>query len=620
MSAINITKIKSLTEDWLKVDVNPKTRLEIETLLSNENYQELDKRLSDRILFGTAGLRSKMEAGFSRMNDVTVLQASQGLAKYIKEASSKSDLSIVVGHDHRHNSLRFAELTAAAFLHLGFTVYFLGPDVVPTPLVPFAIDNLHADGGVMVTASHNPAQDNGYKVYWANGCQIIPPHDSGIQKTILANLNPFFEAENNKDWNTKIVFDQFKEKLVYCKDEQMKLYLQAINEKLISPSSSLPMDFKFVYTPMHGVGYEPVSQLVTKLSSNGNFMNVVKEQQSPDPDFPTVKFPNPEEKGAMDLGMQTADTLGLDLVLSNDPDADRFSAAVKSSKTGEWRQLTGNEIGFLFADFVINRLVLQGKDLSKIYLLNSTVSSQMISTMAETMGFNYEDTLTGFKWIGNKAIELEQNGEGFSVPFAFEEAIGFMFSVVHDKDGVSALVVFLQMYAYWKSIGKNAIDVLEEGYQKFGFFKQCNGYYTIPDLKITEKIFTESIRTYYSKVNNTNNSNKFPERIGDEFTVVSWRDLTIGYDSTTSNNIPILPVDKSSQMITVSMKSKDYSELNKEIVRFTVRGSGTEPKLKVYIEARALTEEKSAKLAKLTWDTLKKEWFKPDLYNLKETV
>ncbi|GME76615.1 unnamed protein product [[Candida] boidinii] len=205
MSAINITKIKSLAEDWLKVDVNPKTRLEIETLLSNENYQELDKRLSDRILFGTAGLRSKMEAGFSRMNDVTVLQASQGLAKYIKETSPKSDLSIVVGHDHRHNSLRFAELTAAAFLHLGFTVYFLGPDVVPTPLVPSAIDNLHADGGVMVTASHNPAQDNGYKVYWANGCQIIPPHDSGIQKTILANLTPFFEAENNKEVDLSVI-------------------------------------------------------------------------------------------------------------------------------------------------------------------------------------------------------------------------------------------------------------------------------------------------------------------------------------------------------------------------------------------------------------------------------
>lgn len=563
--------LKKLAEQWLDIDVNKTTRNEIISLLADENWPELDARLSKRIVFGTAGLRAKMEAGFSRINDVTILQASQGLAKYILKFNDTP--SIVVGHDHRHNSKRYADLAAAAFLHYGYKVYYLG--LTATPTVPFAVDQYDADGGVMVTSSHNPKDDNGYKVYWGNGCQIIPPHDSGIQQSILANLHPF-------GWDTDAVFAQHADTLVYCKEELVAKYIAAVTK------DKSATDFKFVYTPMHGVGYEFARQIADKLSPTG--LVAVPEQVDPDPDFPTVPFPNPEEKGALDLAMATADSLGIKLVLANDPDADRFSVAVK---TDTWRQLTGNEIGFLFAQYVVS---LQ-PDLSKVYLVNSTVSSQMIKSMAHVRGFHYTDTLTGFKWIGNKAIELEN--QGYTVPFAFEEAIGFMFDCEHDKDGLSALAMFLQMYQGWTRQGVNPLQVLADGYNQYGYFASLNGYYRTTDVTVFTQIFAQIRQSV-------------PTTIG-KYPVIAWRDLTTGYDSTTIDHKPLLPVDSSAQMITVELDA-DHGET----IRFTARGSGTEPKLKVYIEAKSGSEPRSIQLAKDVWLTLRDNWFHPETNALTE--
>ncbi|ODV84445.1 hypothetical protein CANARDRAFT_8433 [[Candida] arabinofermentans NRRL YB-2248] len=600
--------VYALAQQWLSIDKNPTTRSQIETLVAAHDDITLSQLLSTRILFGTAGLRAKMEAGFSRMNDVTVLQASQGLASYIlsQKLDHKSDHqpSIVIGHDHRFNSSRFANLTAAAFLHYGFKVYFLGPDIVATPLVPFAIDHFKTDGGIMITASHNPKDDNGYKVYWGNGCQIIPPHDSGIQNSILMNLKPFFEDE----WDTNIIFEQFSDNLIHVKDEIVQLYIDTIDSKLIKQSKSLS-GFQFVYTAMHGVGTQFAQQAVSKLCKDPDSMIVlVDEQCTPDPNFPTVSFPNPEEAHALDLAIQTADKHDIKLVVANDPDADRFSAAVKNDD-GQWVQLTGNELGFLFANYIINSLPKESLD--STYLLNSTVSSQMIKSMANKMGFHYEDTLTGFKWIGNGAIDKES--QGFHVPFAYEEAIGFMFSVVHDKDGISALIVFLQMYSEWINKGKNVFEILNEGFLKFGYFKECNGYYVLPNPSITSKIFNETIRTYSSE------GEAYPSKI-ENFDVVSWRDLTTGYESHTTGNKPTLPVDPTSQMITALLKPSDAVDASTESIRFTARGSGTEPKLKVYIEATATTEERAIQLARQVWDLVKQEWFQPEINGLTERV
>ncbi|CAK7891998.1 phosphoribomutase [[Candida] anglica] len=622
--------LDSLVEEWLAIDVNPETREEIFQLQKRAQYEELDKRLSTRIAFGTAGLRSSMQAGFAHMNDVTVLQASQGLVQYLCEnVGNSKDLSIVVGYDHRHNSQRFAELTASCALLRGFKVYYLGSitalsrqslalsktesasfvvcesydSVVHTPMVPFSINHYGASAGVMVTASHNPAQDNGYKVYYSNGCQIIPPHDDGIATSISNNLIPWDGV-----WD---IVEQFTNgiisgKLVNIHEEAHDKYLDAMTALINPPYCQL--DYSFVYTPVHGVGLDIFAKMYRQFFDSKDGFSVALEQAYPDPDFPTVSFPNPEEKGALDIAMQQADKLNRNLVVANDPDADRFSVAVKSSTTGTWKQLTGNEIGFLFAMWTIEQTPKY--DLEKTYLVNSTVSSQVLKSMADYHGFHFEDTLTGFKWIGNRAIELKK--AGWKVPFGYEEAIGYMFGSVNDKDGIAASAIWLQLYQKWfaNNQGKSALDKLVEGYERYGWFKECNGYYKLDDLSKTAKIFQTDIRQSFD--------GDFPNNIGD-LEVISWRDLTIGYDSTTKSHKPKLPTDAKSQMITATVRPKDGSK--DESIRFTCRGSGTEPKLKVYIEAKSnLGEERATELARYCWDTLKTQWFKPEINGLKEVV
>ncbi|KAH3674539.1 hypothetical protein WICMUC_003216 [Wickerhamomyces mucosus] len=550
----------------------------------NGDFRTLEERLGRRLTFGTAGLRAKMEAGFNRLNRVTIMQASQGLASYLlKNHFQNKQPSIVIGHEHRFNSQIFAEITATIFLLKGFKVYYLSSltngNLIPTPLVPFAVDYFQTNGGVMITASHNPAQDNGYKVYWNNGCQIIPPHDLGIAQEIELNLNPIPDC-----FNFEGVSQSKNNDLLYVKEEILTAYILHLNSKIIKNKLT---DLEFIYTPIHGVGLEILSKAVKLLGVKD--LKTVASQADPDPYFHTVSFPNPEENGALNLAFNEADLLGIELIIANDPDADRFSAAVKHN--GQWRQLTGNEIGYLFADYIYSNY---DTTYEKLYFVNSTVSSQMIESMARILEFNYTDTLTGFKWIGNKAIELEQ--QGFNVAFGYEEAIGFMFEGIHDKDGISAALVFLQMAQGWKDQGTNAIEKLHAGFEKFGYFKEYNSYYIVPDLSLTKQIF-DNIRF---------SSNPFPESIGN-YKVTFWRDLTIGYQSNTIDNIPDLPIDPSSQMITVKLSTGN----DLEGIRFTIRGSGTEPKLKVYIEAKSETEERSSWLAQSTWDTLKEKWFQP---------
>ncbi|KAF3993539.1 hypothetical protein FT663_00209 [Candidozyma haemuli var. vulneris] len=618
-------QIDQLVSQWLQVDPNEVSRQEIQTLQAQNDYSTLDSKLSKRIAFGTAGLRSSMESGFAHMNDVTILQASQGLVAYLVSTLEGAPGSIVIGYDHRFHSQRYAEITASVALARGFTVYYLGtanslsdesdPDSNPkddksyvhTPMVPFGIDYYQASAGVMVTASHNPAKDNGYKVYYGNGCQIIPPHDAGIAKSIDENLDPWLDRGV---WNVKGNFAKGLEEknLVLIKDELTQKYVSAVRDQLIQNKS---ISYDFVYTPMHGVGLEILSKIFQQFEAKQSAVDVVPEQAVPDAKFPSVPFPNPEEKGALDLAIARAEAQGFSLVVASDPDADRFSVAIRRRESGDWQQLTGNEIGILFAAFVVEELT-SADDLHKTWLLNSTVSSQLLRSLAEKAGCHFQDTLTGFKWIGNKAIDLKK--EGNLVPFGYEEAIGYMFGVVNDKDGISAAVMWLQLYEAWFSNGKqDPIDKLEKIYQKYGWFKECNGYYKLDDVSKTPRIFNETIRKSYPS------NEHYPQTLG-KFKVVEWRDLTIGYESVTANNVPILPSDPSSQMITAILQPQDATN-NAEQVRFTCRGSGTEPKLKVYIEGRSNQSEESAiKLARACWDTLRDEWFKPKENGIQEVV
>jgi len=578
-------RTKELAEEWLRLDKDKTTIDEMYRLLVEGNGEELDRRLGTRIAFGTAGLRGPMQAGFACMNSLTVIQASQGLAAYLlKTEDEVKRRGVVIGRDARHNSEKFAKLAATAFVAKGIKVWYYE---VPThtPLVPFGVRELGAVAGIMITASHNPARDNGYKVYWSNGCQIIPPHDAGIADAILANLKPV-------SWDTSVVDEPcllVEASLGLVKDRYHKAIQCAAHPGHVEVKMN--PDLRFVYTPMHGVGLPAMKRCVEDLGIASQ-MVVVEAQADPDPDFPTVKFPNPEEKGALDLAMQTADASSLSLILASDPDADRLAAAEKVS--GKWHIFTGNQLGILIASYLLERYP-SSKPRDKLAMLASTVSSRMLQVLAQKEGFYFTETLTGFKWLGNVARQLE--GQGYDVVYAFEEALGYMIpQTVHDKDSISAAAVFLTAISHWASHDLTPYSKLQELYKHVGFFADANTYLISPSPATTTAVFT-AIRSL---------GDAHPERLGKR-KIVRWRDLTVGYDSKSKDHTPDLPVDKAAQMITCELEDG---------ARFTVRGSGTEPKIKLYIECVGESSEEAQGGAQEIADDLLAEWFKPQEYGL----
>ncbi|KAG2026789.1 hypothetical protein GB937_001579, partial [Aspergillus fischeri] len=559
-----------LVQKWLEWDRNPETRAEIEQLQEAGATAELELRLRQRIQFGTAGLRGRMAAGFSCMNSLTVIQASQGLAKYIRD--NHSDIApngVVIGHDARHNSAKFAALAANAFIAMRIPVWYYSESTL-TPSVPFGVTHLRAAAGVMITASHNPAQDNGYKVFGSRFLDFK-------WTTLTAGLEPWPNA-----WNSL-------EAAEYLHAEALQTILPRYTEavwnyaKSTVPSWSSPCPF--MYTPLHGVGGLILPELCRSVGITD--FAAVTEQVEPNPDFPTVSFPNPEENGSLDLAMQSADKEGKTLIIANDPDADRFAAAEKVD--GSWFTFTGNHLGVLLASHLFDSL--EGRnDKSRIAVLNSAVSTDMLEKMARSKGFHFEETLTGFKWMGNIARRLEE--AGYHVPFAFEEALGYMFpDVCHDKDGVTAAMVFLAAEARWRSQGLTPYSKLQQLFKDFGYFETLNNYFRSPSPEITKSLFG-AIR---------NGPYRTQKSLG-SFKILRWRDMTEGYDSGTEDQKPALPIDKSSQMLTIWL-DRD--------VRFTIRGSGTEPKVKVYIESCGASHAQAVDAVCDTFRTVLKEWIRP---------
>lgn len=541
MAATMEEPIQNLAEAWLNQDQDDSTRKEIQDLVAGHNEVELEKRLRKRIAFGTAGLRAQMKAGNAYMNSYTVLQASQGLASYIHEQQDASRglnerVKVVVGYDGRHQSEKFARLAAGAFVAKGLQVLWYG-QLVHTPLVPFAVSHLKAAAGVMVTASHNPKDYNGYKVYWANGCQITAPHDTGIsaaidRETVIVSWDPTIGE------HSPFVASIF--------DETVEAYHQSL-QSLVLPISEGEKEL-FAYTPMHGVGLPYMRRTVELLGFELATMKMVEAQAHPDPEFPTVPFPNPEEHGALDLAIQEADKCECTIVLANDPDADRFSLAEKL-RDGGWQQLTGNQIGMLFASYVLETYT---GEKSKLVMLASTVSSRMLAIMAKKEGFLFKETLTGFKWLGNVAQTLK--AEGYEPAYAYEEAIGFMFpTVVWDKDGIAAAAVFLAARQKWRQEGLTPWQKLQELYKAYGYFEDANTYFITPSPDVTEQVFKD--------IRASGPNGGVPEMIG-KHKILRWRDLTVGFDSAGEDGKPDLPVDASAQMITCELKN----------VLFTARG------------------------------------------------
>ncbi|GIH89590.1 phospho-sugar mutase [Planobispora siamensis] len=506
-----------LAQAWLAQDPDPQTRAELETLLSGGDEAALRDRFQAKLEFGTAGLRGELGAGPNRMNRVTVMRAAAGLAAVLGP-----DRHVVIGYDARHNSDVFARDTAAVLTGAGLRASLL-PAPLPTPVLAFAVRHLGADAGVTVTASHNPPRDNGYKVYWGDGSQIVPPIDAEISAAIDA-VGPVSElplgSPADPGWTD-------------LGEEIVAAYLDAV--------TLLPLgedrDLRVAYTPLHGVG--GLTLTAAFLAAGFASPATVKAQADPDPDFPTVSFPNPEEPGAMDLALELAGQIDADIVLANDPDADRCAVGVPLPGGG-YRMLTGDEVGALLGEHVI-------RSTSGDRLVATTiVSSSLLGKIAAEYGVRYAETLTGFKWI-------MKAGEG--MVFGYEEALGYSVGSetglpVHDKDGIGAALTVAGLAAGARREGRTLLDLLDDQARRYGLHATSQLSVRVADLSLIAGAMAR-LRA------------DPPAELGG-CAVESAEDLSAG-----AGGLP--PTDGLRYVLAGG-------------ARVVVRPSGTEPKLKCYLE------------------------------------
>ena len=508
---------------WAAADPDPATRAELEALVVEGVTDELADRFDGTLEFGTAGLRGALGAGPNRMNRVVVLRAAAGLAAYLRDHGATDGDSVVIGYDARHNSDVFARDTAEVVTGAGLKAYML-PRPLPTPLLAYAIRDLGCAAGVMVTASHNPPQDNGYKVYLGDGSQIVPPADEEIAARIaavgaVADI-PRGTADPGKPGTDGPAVEVLG-------DEVLDRYLRTV----VDLAGGGPRDLTIVYTPLHGVGG---STVVSALKRAGFAApHVATAQAEPDPDFPTVAFPNPEEPGAMDLAMQLAQEVEADVVVANDPDADRCAVAVPGPQG--WQMLRGDEVGALLAQHLLG-LRRQG-----VYA-TSIVSSSLLGKMAAAAGQPYAETLTGFKWIGR--VE--------NLAFGYEEALGYCVDPAHvkDKDGVSALMMVCDIAARAKAAGHTLRDLLDTLARQHGLHATDQLSVRMDDLAAIPAV-VDRLRDHP------------PTSLGG-LAVEAVDDLSLG-----SAGVP--------PTVGLRFRLADQG-------RVVVRPSGTEPKIKCYLE------------------------------------
>ncbi len=540
-------------ERYLRNEVDPGDREELSSLLGRSQTGDeaatvdLEERFSGPLTFGTAGIRGILGAGESRMNRSVVVRVTHGVIAHLLEAvPGAAERGIVLGRDGRHRSHAFQEDAAGVAAALSVKVYWLsGPR--PTPLVAFGVRHLGAAAGIVITASHNPPDYNGYKVYWDNGAQIIPPVDREIADAIR-------ESPGAADIDRLSLAEAKSKSLLVEVDDLEDAYLGALTALRFAPEidgSSLSI----AYSALHGVA-EPT---LRKALAGRGFTTVssVPEQAEPDPDFPTVSFPNPEEPGALGHVLALAEQQGSDIVLVNDPDADRLGVAV-SRPQGGYQVLNGNEIGVLLAEHVLSRSPAPNP-----LVISTVVSSRMVSRMAAERGARYEDTLTGFKWIANAAMTLEAE-ENLAFLLGYEEALGYTIgTVVRDKDGVGAAVVFAELAAALKAEGRSVLEELERLRRKHGYFLT-----RLKSLTLAGAEGADSIRRAMSLLR----EQPFWELAGESVDAI-W-DLEAG--TRTERGGGTAPVERLHSNVLLY----DLADGG----RVAVRPSGTEPKIKFYLE------------------------------------
>ncbi len=562
-------------EEWLQ---NPcfdqETKEELKGLSGDD--KEIKERFYKDLEFGTAGLRGIIGAGTNRLNIYTIRKATQGLANYILK--QPGDKKVAIAFDSRHMSPEFAEETATCLAANGIKA-FVFDALRPTPELSFAVRELGCIAGVNITASHNPPEYNGYKVYWADGAQITPPHDKGIMDEVNALTDyAALKTMTKEAAEAAGLYEVIGEKIdTEYIDALKKLVL---HQDAIDQESS---DLKIVYSPLHGTGNVPVRRVLKELGFKNVY--VVKEQELPDGNFPTVSYPNPEAKEAFTLGLQLAKEVDAELVLATDPDADRLGVYVKDTKSGEYQVLTGNVSGCLLADYEISqKKALAGKLPEDGYLIKTIVTTNMADAIAKYYNVGVIEVLTGFKYIGQKILEFETTGKGEYL-FGFEESYGCLIGThARDKDAIVASMALCEAAAFYKTQGKTLWDVVQEMYERYGYFVDDIEAITLAGIDGLEKI-QQIMKTLRETP---------PQAFGD-FKVLKVRD----YKADTITDV------ETKAVTATGLPASDvlYYELTDDAWA-CVRPSGTEPKVKIYFGIKGKTAEDASKITKKMQDSI----------------
>lgn len=556
------------------------TKEELRNIAGDEN--EIKERFYMDLEFGTAGLRGIIGAGINRMNIYTVRRATQGLANYIIKQGGAGK-GVAIAYDSRRMSPEFAEEAALTLAANGIKAYKF-ESLRPTPELSFAVRELGCIAGINITASHNPPEYNGYKVYWEDGAQFTPPHDKGVTEEVMAitdlsNVRTTDAQSARTSGNYQIIGREIDDKYI----AQVKA--QVVNQGAIDKMQD---QITIVYTPLHGTGNIPARRVMKELGFTHVF--VVPEQELPDGEFPTVSYPNPEAKEAFELGLKLAKEKNADLVLATDPDADRLGVYVKDTKSGEYIPLTGNMSGSLLCEYVLSQKKAKGEIPADGQVVKSIVTTNLVDAVAKYYGVELVEVLTGFKWIGQRVLENEKTGKGTYL-FGMEESYGCLIGTyARDKDAISATAALCEAAAYYKEKGMTLWDAMVEMYEKYGYYKDEVQAIGLKGIEGLAKI--QEIMEYFRS--NT------PAEIGG-YKVLSARDYNADTvkDMTTGAVEPTgLP---SSNVLYYDLEDNAW---------LCVRPSGTEPKIKFYLGVKGSSLEdadvKAAKLGEAVMETVNK--------------
>ncbi len=557
---------KKVYEQWVNDEYfDEKTRNELKAIENDD--KEIQERFYKNLEFGTGGLRGIIGAGTNRMNIYTVSKATQGFANYIiKQGDEAKKMGVVIAYDSRRMSPEFAE-TAALVLNGNGIKTYLFDELRPTPVLSFAVRHLGCTGGIVVTASHNPPEYNGYKVYWADGGQVPFPRDMEIIKEVeaIADFKEIKKADKeqaSKDGLFNIIGKEVDDE--YVKNVKAQL----VNPSVIEKAS----DLKIVYTPLHGTGNKPVRRVLKEVGFENVF--VVPEQELPDSEFSTVGYPNPEDPKAFTLAMKLADQISADIVVGTDPDADRVGAVVKNS-SGEYVILTGNMTGVLLTEYILSSKKESGTLPENGAVVSTIVSTDLTKKIAESYGVDYFEVLTGFKYIGEKIKGFEADNSNTYL-FGFEESYGCLAGTyARDKDAVVATMLICELAAFYKTKGMSLYEGLQEVYKKYGYYKETIKSITLKGIEGIEnmKKIMDTLR------------NGVPEKIGGS-KVTESRDYKAG----TFKNL----VTGEEGKVNLPESNVLYYVLENG-TWFCVRPSGTEPKIKIYFGSKGDTMEAAEK-------------------------